>query len=110
MTAMPASPALATPSMVFGPTVGRSKRRSWPLFGAFTGRRGRIWHECGRLAQPRDARQQAVGALDVLDRDHVPVDDNNGLADVERTKRAEHLPPPGDIGGGGRIGRGAGDE
>src|SRR5580704_12710632 len=33
-TAMPASPARATPSMVRGPIEGRSKRRSWPGFGA----------------------------------------------------------------------------
>src|SRR4029079_2182786 len=30
MMARPARPALAKPSMVLGPTVGRSKRRSWP--------------------------------------------------------------------------------
>ena len=35
-TAIPASPALMTPSTVCGPIDGRSKRRSWPRFGAFT--------------------------------------------------------------------------
>src|SRR5580704_17660652 len=35
-TATPASPARATPSMVRGPIDGRSKRRSWPGFGALT--------------------------------------------------------------------------
>src|ERR1700737_1738867 len=34
--AIPASRAAASPSMVCGPIVGRSKRKSWPLFGAFT--------------------------------------------------------------------------
>src|SRR5580700_3011026 len=34
--ATPASFAAAAPSTVCGPIVGRSKRRSWPLFGAFT--------------------------------------------------------------------------
>src|SRR3954465_1124514 len=36
ITAMPASPARAAPSMVLAPTAGRSKRKSWPLLGAFT--------------------------------------------------------------------------
>src|SRR5439155_27269397 len=36
ITAMPASPARAAPSMVLAPTAGRSKRKSCPLFGAFT--------------------------------------------------------------------------
>ena len=35
-TARPASPARATFSMVRGPIEGRSKRRSWPGFGALT--------------------------------------------------------------------------
>ena len=107
---MPASPALAAPSMVRGPTVGRSKRRSWPLLGAFTSTpRPGLARMRPVLAQPRHARQQPVGALDVLDRHHVAVDHDHGLADVERTERAEHLPPFGDIGAGSGIGRGAGD-
>src|SRR5205823_15092181 len=36
VTARPASPALATSSIVRGPIEGRSKRRSCPGFGAFT--------------------------------------------------------------------------
>src|SRR5580693_4682789 len=35
-TATPASPARAAPSMVRGPIEGRSKRRSWPGFGALS--------------------------------------------------------------------------
>jgi hypothetical protein len=35
-TATPASLARAAPSMVRGPIEGRSKRRSWPGFGALT--------------------------------------------------------------------------
>src|ERR1700722_4864581 len=35
-TATPASPARAAPSIVRGPIEGRSKRRSWPGFGALT--------------------------------------------------------------------------
>jgi len=35
-TATPASPARAAPSLVRGPIEGRSKRRSWPGFGALT--------------------------------------------------------------------------
>ena len=61
------------------------------------------------LAQPRHARQQPVGALDVLDRHHMPVDHDHGLADVEGPERAEHLPPFGDVSGGSGIGRGAGN-
>jgi hypothetical protein len=69
MTAMPASPAPRAPSMVRGPIVGRSKRKSWPLFGAFTSTpRPRLGANAALLAQPRHARQQAIGALDVLDR------------------------------------------
>ena len=41
--------------------------------------------------------------------DHMAVDHDDGLADVERTERVEHLAPFGDIGGGGGIRRGAGD-
>src|ERR1700761_7076340 len=36
VTATPARPAARTPSIVFAPMVGRSKRKSCPLFGAFT--------------------------------------------------------------------------
>src|SRR6266704_719123 len=36
MIAIPPSPALTAPSTVRGPTVGRSKRKSCPLLGAFT--------------------------------------------------------------------------
>ena len=110
MMAMPASPALATPSMVLGPTVGRSKRKSWPLLGAFTSTPRPVpGANTALAAQPRHARQKPVGALDVLDRHHMTVDHHDGLADVERTERAQHLPPSRDVGGGGRIGRRAGD-
>ena len=59
------------------------------------------------LAQPRHARQQPVGALDVLDRHHMAVDHDRGLADVERAERGQHLPPPRDIGAGVVVRRGA---
>ena len=98
-SAMPASCAAAAPSTVLGPIVGRSKRRSCPLFGAFTSTpRAGLGANAPFCAQPRHARQQAVGALDVLDRDHVTVDHDHGLTDIERTERAQHLAPPGDIG------------
>src|ERR1700761_4481665 len=35
-TAIPARAASRAPSIVLAPIVGRSKRRSWPVFGAFT--------------------------------------------------------------------------
>src|SRR5204863_8564305 len=35
-TAIPASPARVAASIVLGPIVGRSTRRSWPGFAAFT--------------------------------------------------------------------------
>ena len=60
-------------------------------------------------AQPRHARQKPVGALDVLDRHHMAVDHDDGLADIEGTERAQHLPPFRDVGGGGRIRRCAGN-
>ncbi len=37
------------------------------------------------------------------------VDHHDGLADIERAERAQHLPPPADVGGGRRIRRCAGD-
>ena len=46
------------------------------------------------LAQPRDPRQQAVGALDILDADDMAVDHDHGLPDVERAQRAQHLASP----------------
>ena len=54
MTAMPASPALATPSTVRGPTVGRSKRNPGRSSAPSPARRGRIWRGCGppRAAAP----------------------------------------------------------
>ena len=51
-------------------------------------------------AQPGDTRQQAVGALDVFHPDHVTVDHDGGLTDVEGTERMQHLAPPGDVGSG----------
>ena len=53
--------------------------------------------------------REPVGALDVLDRHHMPVDHDHGLADVERAERGEYLPPLGDVSGGRGIGRGAGN-
>ena len=41
--------------------------------------------------------------------DHMAVDHDDGLTDVERTERAQHLPPSGDVGGGGGVRRGAGN-
>src|SRR4051812_27584417 len=54
-TAMPASPAAATPSRVHGPIVGRSKRRSCPLFGTFTSTPRPVAPRCRplRAAGPR---------------------------------------------------------
>ena len=60
-------------------------------------------------AQPRHARQQPVGALDVFHPDHVTVDHDGGLTDVERTERAQHVTPPGDIGSGILVRRHPGD-
>ena len=45
-------------------------------------------------AQPRHPRQQAVGALDVLHPDHVAVDHDGGLTDVEGAERTQHVAPP----------------
>ena len=45
-------------------------------------------------AQPRDPRQQAVGALDVFHADHMTVDDDRGLTDVERTRARAARPAP----------------
>src|SRR4029453_15943578 len=102
ITAMPASPARAAPSMVLAPTAGRSKRKSWPVLGAFTSTprpdlarmgpasRTRATRATARFGpdapappQPRHARQQPIGALNVLDRHHMPIDHDHGLANVE---------------------------
>ncbi len=61
------------------------------------------------LAQPRHARQQPVGALDVLDRTTCPSITTTAWPMSNGPERAEHLPPLGDIGDGGGIGRGAGN-
>ena len=61
------------------------------------------------LAQPRNPRQEAVSALDILHRDHMAVDHDHGLPDVKGAQRAQHLASPRDIGlraqirGGGRV-------
>ena len=92
--AMPASPASTAPSTVRGPIVGRSKRRSWPLFGAFTSTpRARLGADTALAAQPRHARQQPVRALDVFHRRPHDRRSPRGLADVERAERAQHVPP-----------------
>ena len=49
-------------------------------------------------AKPRHPRQQPVGTLDVFDAEHMAVDHDRSLADVEWTERTQHLPPPRDIG------------
>ena len=49
-------------------------------------------------AQPRHPRQQPVGALDILHPDHMAVDDDGRLTDVEAAERKQHVAPPRDIG------------
>src|SRR3974390_2184366 len=77
-TAMPARRARATPSMVFGPIEGRSKRRSCPGFGAFTitplpaGARTR---PLGRIFAP--PRKTLVCAFGRLNRQHMFASDHD---------------------------------
>ena len=107
---MPASPALAAPSMVRGPIVGRSKRRSWPLLGAFTSTPRAALARMRPSARSRATRASSPSVPSMSSTaDHVAVDHHRGLADVERTERAQHLPPPRDIGAGAGIRRSAGD-
>ena len=55
----------------------------------------------------RHARQQRVGALDVLDRDDIAVDHDHGLPDVERAQRAQQLEALADVGLRAFVGLGA---
>ena len=88
-TASPASPARATSSIVRGPIAGRSKRRSWPGFGALTRTPTPGGVARGPAAQFGDAREHLVGAFRGFDRQHVIVGDDRGLADVERAERGD---------------------
>src|SRR5450631_1799003 len=58
--------------------------------------------------QGGDPREKAVGALDVFDPDHMPVDHDHGLSDIKRPERAQHLAPSGDIRRRGLVRLGAG--
>ena len=79
--------------------LGRLDQHATPGFGADT----------ALAAQPGDAREKPVGALDVFHHNHMAVDHDDSLADIEGPERAQHLPPPCDVGGGRRIRRCAGD-
>ena len=99
--AIPASPALTAPSTVRGPTVGKIETQILAALRRFHQHAPRrLGADAALAAQPRDPRQQSVGALDVLDPDHVAVDHDGGLADIERAQRAQHVTAPGDVDGG----------
>ena len=57
----------------------------------------------------RNARQQTVGALNILHANHVPLDHHDGLTNVEGTERAQYVSPFGDIGGRALIWRLSGE-
>ena len=91
-TARPARPARATFSIVRGPIEGRSKRRSWPGFGALTktpvpGLR----RDAPESAQLGDASEKIVGAFGGLDGEHVVVGNDGGLPNIERPERCDHM-------------------
>ena len=94
-TASPARPAAITPSIVRGPIDGRSKRRSWPGFGALTS----TPTPCGARIRPLraqfgDARQHLVGALRRLDREHmVGSATTTACPTSKRPDRAQHSSP-----------------
>ncbi len=98
-TASPASPAAITPSMVRGPIDGRSKRRSWPGFGALTSTPVPAGERTRWLRRKfRHPLQHLVGALGGFHRDHMTVRDHHRLADIERPDRAQHFEAQADIG------------
>ena len=98
-TAMPPRPAAATASTVGGPIAGRSMRRSWPSFGAFTSTpvpTGEL--DTAGAAELGDPQQGLVGVLRALHRQHLVVGHDHGLADVERADGVEQRQAPRDIG------------
>ena len=91
-TAMPASPARATPSTVRGPIDGKSNRWSWPGFGAFTSTptAGRS-ADAAVCTQLGNARQHLVRAFRRLHRQYALAGHHHSLPDIERAARAANI-------------------
>ncbi len=81
------------PRWCAGPPVGRSKRSSWPLFGAFTSTPRPVGADAPLSSRSRATRASSASVPSMSSTaDHLPVVPAYGLADVERPKRRQHLP------------------